>query len=99
MGRCVGEKSTNSNRIKNFANQMRGFLKHTRVVELGANTFQFVFQRSTDAERILKGGPCIYDNQLLIVQKWKEGIETDEDALKISPLWVQIWGAANPLAQ
>ena len=52
--------------------------KRIEVVELGPNLFQFILPTESDRERVLNKGPRIVDNQVLVLNKWYEGIEEDE---------------------
>lgn len=64
--------------MKNFALNSWGYPKNLLVSEIGTNIFQFGFEKSTDLERVLYRRPWSFDNQLLLLRKWKESIEEDE---------------------
>ncbi|XP_071939973.1 uncharacterized protein [Coffea arabica] len=65
--------------------------KGLKVAELGPDIFQFTILDSKHKERIIEGGPWIIDNQILVLRKWKVGIEEDEDVFSLAPVWVQVW--------
>ena len=65
----------------------------TQILEVGPNLFQFKFQSEFDLDRILRGGPWTFDNQLLLLQRWKKGMTVGNIRLEAASLWVQIWGA------
>ena len=65
----------------------------TQILEVGPNLFQFKFQSEFDLDRILRGGPWTFDNQLLLLQRWKKGMTVGKIRLEAASLWVQIWGA------
>ncbi|XP_027152214.1 uncharacterized protein LOC113752292 [Coffea eugenioides] len=44
-----------------------------------------------DVDSDIRGGPWILDNQILVMKKWTEGIEEDDQAFRIAPLWLQVW--------
>ena len=77
--------------VKNFVNMAWGYPKDLVIVELGPNLFQFFLPAEKERERILGGGPWILDNQILVINKWTEGIEEDDMAFRTSPLWIQVW--------
>ena len=60
---------------------------------MGPNLFQFKFQLEFDMNWIMKGGPWSFDNQLLLLQMWKKGMNVGNIRMESASLWVQIWGA------
>ena len=91
IGKIVGEKVANYTGVKNFVTTAWGYPKDLTVSELGPNLFQFFMPTKSDRERIAKGGPWILDNQIMVVNRWYEGIEEDDKAFNLAPLWVQVW--------
>ena len=77
--------------IKNFTSNMWSFEQNQKVVEIGVNKFQFIFNNNDDMKRVLNGNPWIYDNQPLVVLPWKEGIQQDDEAFPRTWIWVQLW--------
>ena len=55
-------------------------LKNLKVTEIRTNMFQFTFVQKSDLERALNDKPWIYDGQPLILVKWTEGIEDEQNA-------------------
>ena len=64
--------------MKNFVNSAWGYPRDIRIMELGSNLFQFYI-------------PWVLDNQILVLRNWYEGVEEDDEAFNLAPLWVQIW--------
>ena len=64
-----------------------------QILEVGSNLFQFKFQSEFDLNQILKGGPWSFDNQLLMLTKWRKGMTASNVKLDYASLWIQIWGA------
>ncbi|XP_071920723.1 uncharacterized protein [Coffea arabica] len=91
IGRLMGEKVANFTGVKNFMTVAWGYPRNTTVMELGPNLFQFNIPNSDDKKKIADGGPWMIDNQMLVLNRWAEGIEEDYRAFVIAPLWVQIW--------
>ncbi|XP_027157976.1 uncharacterized protein LOC113759597 [Coffea eugenioides] len=91
IGKIRGEKIANFTGVKNFATLAWSYPKGLRVAELGPNVFQFTIPDAKERERILEGGPWIIDNQILVLRNWEVGIEEDEDAFSVAPIWVQVW--------
>ena len=63
------------------------------MVEVGSNLFQFKFHSEFDLERIFNGGPWSFDNQMLLLTKWRKSMNAHNVRLNLASLWVQIWGA------
>nr|XP_023904552.1 uncharacterized protein LOC112016268 [Quercus suber] len=53
-----------------------GLEEGVQMIEVGTNLFQLKFRTEFEMERVLKGGPWSFDNQVLLLTRWK----------------VQIWG-------
>ena len=60
------------------------------MVEVGSNLFQFKFKTEFEMERIIKSGPWSFDNQVLVVKRWKQGITVRNIQLDSVVLWIQI---------
>ena len=91
IGKVVGEKIANYTGAKNFVTTAWSYPRGLKIAELGPNTFQFILPGENDRERVMNGGPWILDNQMLVLNRWYEGIEEDETAFKLAPIWVQVW--------
>ncbi|KAK7842094.1 hypothetical protein CFP56_014340 [Quercus suber] len=55
-----------------------------QIIEVGTNLFQFKFQNDFDLNRVLRGGPWYFDNQLLMLKRWHKGMTAICVALPIS---------------
>ncbi|XP_071916207.1 uncharacterized protein [Coffea arabica] len=91
IGRVMGEKIASYTGVKNFVSIACGYPKHLSVLELGPNLFQCNIPNSQEKERIVDGGPWVIDNQILVLNRWEEGIEGNLEAFKLAYLWVQVW--------
>jgi len=63
------------------------------IVEVGSNLFQFKFKTELELERVFKGGPWTFDNQVLLLRKWQLGMIAKNVRFDLVSLWVQIWDA------
>ena len=61
-----------------------------QVVEVGANLSQFKFNSEFDMNRVLKGGPRTFDNQVLLLVHWKSGMTVDNVRFDLASFWEQI---------
>lgn len=48
------------------------------------------FDNKDDCERILKGGPYMFDNRIIILKKWTLGTRFKRDLLTKMPIWVKL---------
>lgn len=67
-------------------------------MEVGSNLFQFKFKTEFKLERVFKGGPWSFDNQVLMVWWWEQGMTARNVKFNSVALWVQIWGASFEMA-
>ena len=55
IGKVFGDKVANIAGIRSFASNMWIFAKNVKVVEIGINQFQFIFDNMQDREKVLGG--------------------------------------------
>ena len=70
-----------------------GLEEAVQIVEVGTNLFQLKFHSEFEMTRVLKGGPWSFDNQVLMLLRWKAGMTAENVKFESVPLWIQIWGA------
>ena len=63
-----------------------------RIVEVGNNILQFKFSPKYQLEWVERCGPCSFDNNLLLLYRWKKGLTSTNISFTHSPFWFQIWG-------
>ncbi|KAK7826371.1 hypothetical protein CFP56_032306 [Quercus suber] len=93
VGKFLTCKSFNKGAAKNTIRRAWGLNESMQILEVGPNLFQFKFQSEFDLDRILRGGPWSFDNQLLLLQRWKKGMTVGNIRFESASLWVQIWDA------
>ncbi|XP_023921589.1 uncharacterized protein LOC112033044 [Quercus suber] len=69
-----------------------GLEEGVQMIEVGTNLFQLKFQTKFEMDCVLKGGPWSFDNQVLLLTRWKAGMTADNVWFDSVALWVQIWG-------
>ncbi|KAK7849487.1 uncharacterized protein CFP56_002864 [Quercus suber] len=69
-----------------------GLEEGVQMIEVGTNLFQLKFQTEFEMDRVFKGGPWSFDNQVLLLTHWKAGMTADNVRFDSVALWVQIWG-------
>ena len=63
-----------------------------RIVEVGNNILKFKFSSRYQLEWVEKSGPWNFDNNLLLLCRWRKGLTSKNINFSHSPFWVQIWG-------
>ena len=89
IGKFLMCKPYNKTATKNTIRRAWGVDDTMQILEVGLNLFQSEFMMN----RIFKGGPWSFDNQLLMLQRWKKGMTMGNITMETALLWVQIWGA------
>ena len=63
-----------------------------RIIEVGNNIFQFKFGSHFQMEWVENSGPWNFENNLLLLCRWKKGLTSENIIFTHSPFWVQLWG-------
>ena len=63
-----------------------------RIVEVGNGVLQFKFNSKHQMEWVEKNGPWNFDNNLLLLCRWRKGLKAANIIFSHSPFWVQVWG-------
>ncbi|XP_030970538.1 uncharacterized protein LOC115990910 [Quercus lobata] len=92
IGKFLTCKPYNRKAAKTTLQKAWGLDKELQISEVGSNLFQFKFQSEYDLDRILRGGPWCFDNQLLMLTRWKAGMSAKNVVLEHASMWIQIWG-------
>ena len=58
---------------------------------MGKNIFQFKFSSSYQLEWVERNGPWNFDNNLLLLCRWRKGLSIANISFTHTPLWVQVW--------
>ena len=92
IGKFLTCKPFNKRAVLNTLRRAWGLDEGVQMVEVGANLFQFKFKTEFEMERIIKSGPWSFDNQVLMVKRWKQGMTAGNVQFDSVALWIQIWG-------
>ena len=90
MGKFLMCESFNKQALKNTMRRAWGLEDSLRIIEVGPNLFQFKFTSEFDLNRVLRGGPWTFDNQLLLLKHWRRGMTVENIRMETATLWVQI---------
>uniref|UniRef100_A0A7N2LLQ3 DUF4283 domain-containing protein n=1 Tax=Quercus lobata TaxID=97700 RepID=A0A7N2LLQ3_QUELO len=93
IGKFLTCKPFNKKAALNTLKRAWGLEESVQIVEVGTSLFQFKFNTKYDLERVFRGGPWTFDNQALMLQRWKKGMTAENVRFESVALWIQIWGA------
>ena len=88
IGKFLTWKAFNKRAAMNTLRIVWGIQTGMQILEVGLNLFQFKFQSNFDLNRVLKGGPWSFDNQLLMLKKWQKGMIASNVKLDSASLWI-----------
>ena len=77
IGKFLTCKPFNKRAVKTTIRRAWGMDEGLQIPEIGPNLFQFKFQSEFDMNRIIRGGPWTFDNQLLMIKWWKKGMTVE----------------------
>lgn len=67
-----------------------GYPKGLKVMEVGGGIYQFIFGKESDLLRVICSGPWLYNNHLIVLHRWEEGIKPEQINFSYSPFWIQL---------
>lgn len=90
VGKFWGVKTANFFGVGNTFSQLWYPGEALKVTELDYNFFQFIFTKSEEKDRAMLRRPWFFKNQLLLLQRWKPNMKSDDDCFRMAPMWIQI---------
>ena len=63
-----------------------------RIMEVGNSILQLKFGSRCQLEWVEKSGPWNFENNLLLLCRWRKSLTSKNISFSHSPFWVQIWG-------
>ena len=63
-----------------------------KIVDVGNGNLQFKFSSKYQSEWVENSGPWNFENNLLLLCRWRKGLSTANMVFTHSPFWVQLWG-------
>ncbi|KAL0012555.1 hypothetical protein SO802_007663 [Lithocarpus litseifolius] len=92
FGRLLSDRQQNHRALKSTLRAAWKMGSELRIIEVGNNTFQFKFKSHYQMEWVENSGPWNFDNNLLLLFRWKKGLTSENIVFTHSPFWVQLWG-------
>ena len=90
FGRLLFDWQQNQRGLKNTLRSAWKMGSDMRIVEVGNNILQFKFSSMYQLEWVKRCGPQSFDNDLLLLCRWKKGLTSTNISFTHSPFWVQI---------
>nr|POE57369.1 uncharacterized protein CFP56_47995 [Quercus suber] len=92
FGRLLTDRHQNQRALKNTLRSAWKMGSDLQIVEVGNNILQFKFNSEFQLQWVERNGPWNFENNLLLLCRWRKGLSASNIIFTHSPFWVQIWG-------
>ena len=92
FGRLLTDRQQNQRAFKNTLKTTWKMELDLRIVEVENNVWQFKFGSLCQLEWVERRGPWNFENNLLLLCRWREGLTALNISFTHAPFWVQVWG-------
>ena len=92
FGKLLTDRHQNQRALKSTLRAAWKMGLNLRIVDVGENIYQFKFSSEYQLEWVEKKGPWNFDNNLLLLYRWRKGLSVSNITFTHVPFWVQIWG-------
>ncbi|XP_050281360.1 uncharacterized protein LOC126722244 [Quercus robur] len=92
FGRLLTDSQQNQRAFKNTLKAAWKMGSDLRIVEVGNNVLQFKFGSLCKLEWVERSGLWNFDNNLLLLCRWRKGLTTSNISFTHALLWIQVWG-------
>ncbi|WJX56046.1 hypothetical protein P8452_41743 [Trifolium repens] len=90
VGRFLGDRSIHVNSMKVTMADVWRPVKGVKIKEATPGLFLFQFAHALDMEAVLQGGPWSFNNQMLILERVRLGVQIENIPLYHVDFWVQV---------
>ena len=90
FGKLLSNRQQNQRALKSTLRSAWKMGSDLRIVEVGNDILHFKFNSKYQMERVEKNGPWNFDNNLLLLCRWRKGLTAANISFSHSPFWVQI---------
>ena len=91
FGRLLSERNQNLRALKSTLKSAWKMGSDLQIVEVGNNVLQFKFNSEYQMQWVERNGPWNFENNLLLLCRWRKGLSASNIVFTHSPFWVQIW--------
>nr|POF00590.1 hypothetical protein CFP56_27664 [Quercus suber] len=92
FGKLLSDRQQNQKALKSTLRIAWKMGSELRIVDVGKDILQFKFNSEYQMEWVERNGPWNFDNNLLLLCRWKKGLSVSNISFTHSPFWVQVWG-------
>ena len=92
FGRLLSDRHQNQRALKTTLRSAWKMGSDLQIVDVGNNILQFKFSSEYQLQWAEKNGPWNFNNNLLLLCRWRRGLTSTNITFAHSPFWVQIWG-------
>ena len=90
FGRLLTDCQQNQRAFKNTLKTAWKMGSDLRIMEVENNVFQFKFGSVCQLEWVERSGPWNFDNNLLLLCRWRKGLTASNILFTHAPFWVQV---------
>ena len=88
FGRLLLDRQQNLKALKSTLRSAWKMGSDLRIVEVGNNVLQFKFSSRFQMEWVERSGPWNFENNLLLLCRWRKGLSSTNISFNHSPFWV-----------
>ena len=88
----LADRNQNLRALKSTLRSAWKLGSNLRIVDVGKIIFQFKFNSKYQMEWVERNGPWNFDNNLLLLCRWRKGLSITNISFTHSPFWIQVWG-------
>lgn len=85
FGRLLADRNQNLRALKSTLRSAWKLGSDLRIIDVGSNIFQFKFCSKYQMEWVKKNGPWNFDNNLLLLYRWRKGLSISNLTFTHSP--------------
>ncbi|XP_023906070.1 uncharacterized protein LOC112017848 [Quercus suber] len=92
FGRLLADRYQNLRALKNTLRMAWKMGSDLQIVDVGNGIMQFKFSSEYQMKWVEQNGSWNFENNLLLLCRWRRGLFATNISFTHSPFWVQIWG-------
>ncbi|KAK9280752.1 hypothetical protein L1049_003640 [Liquidambar formosana] len=92
MGKVLTEKSFNKKALRNTLRLMWNVGNEVKIEDVGDNLLLVKFQDEFQMRKVIDGDPWMFDNHLILLRRWEQGMHVKIVVFQSVTIYIQIWG-------